>query len=736
MKIDRRSFLALGIGAAAGTAFTPLPWKLTDDLSIWTQNWPWTPVPEDGDAYYDHSVCTLCPGGCGILVRKINDRIVKIEGMPSHPVNRGGICALGISGPQLLYGPDRVIAPMKRSGARGEGKWTTLSWDDAIAEVLDRLKKLEADNKTEHLACICDTDRGTVPQLFKRMLSLFGSPNFMTTPSMYDSYEAVLKKMHGRKDTLDIGFDFENTDFILSFGSGVIEGWGSPVRMIMANSAWKTKKAKQIQIEQRLSNTAASSNGLFAVKPGTEADLALGLACVIMEEELYDKAFTGAYSTGFPEFRNMVTKNYNPDVVAEKTGIERHLIIELARHFASAGTSSLAICGRGKGQTAGSMMEFMAVHSLNALVGKINTPGGVWSVEHPDYIPWAKEMNVRAAIAGKKRIDEAGSPVYPDSLSLLNRLPSKILESKESPIEMLFVSNANPAYTLAGTDKVIEALGKIPFIVSFSSYMDETADQADLILPNHIYLERYQDVPVRGGLARPVIGLTRPVVEPQYDTMHSGDVVLKLAKGLGGQVGEGFPWDDYKDCLEKTMADRWKELEETGFWTDEAYQPKPWAGAFGGTYGKFAFSDTILPLPDLEGDVKDYPLILIPKESMRISSSHIGDTPFTVKTVPDTELKGKTLVIEINPRTGKEQGLADGKDAVLKTPLGQVRVKVSFFEGIMPGLMAMPKGLGHTAYGKYLKGKGASYNALVGPMEDPVSGQDISWGIRARISRV
>jgi anaerobic selenocysteine-containing dehydrogenase len=90
MKIGRRGFLSFVIGGAAGTALSPLPWKLTDDSSIWTQMWPWTPVPKDGEASYVNSVCTLCSGGCGITVRKIDERAVKIEGMKGHPLNDGG----------------------------------------------------------------------------------------------------------------------------------------------------------------------------------------------------------------------------------------------------------------------------------------------------------------------------------------------------------------------------------------------------------------------------------------------------------------------------------------------------------------------------------------------------------------------------------------------------------------------------------------------------------------------
>ena len=101
MKVDRRSFLSFILGGAAGTALSPLPWKLTDDFSIWSQNWPWTPVPEKGEISYVNSACTLCPGGCGISVRKIDNRAVKIEGKAGHPVNDGGICMLGLAGLQM-----------------------------------------------------------------------------------------------------------------------------------------------------------------------------------------------------------------------------------------------------------------------------------------------------------------------------------------------------------------------------------------------------------------------------------------------------------------------------------------------------------------------------------------------------------------------------------------------------------------------------------------------------------
>ncbi|NIA09632.1 MAG: molybdopterin-dependent oxidoreductase [Nitrospiraceae bacterium] len=396
MKIDRRSFLSFLFGGAAGTALSPLPWKLMDDSSIWTQMWPWTPVPEDGEAGYVNSACTLCPGGCGITVRKIDDRAVKIEGMKGHPVNNGGLCILGLSGLQLLYGPTRVKTPLKRVGKRGQGRWEKISWKDAISEVAKILSNLRLTGQSHTVGCISDSDRGTVPRLFERFLTVYGSPNLMRTSSIIDSYELTLHLMQGAQASP--GFDFENSDFILSFGSGIIDGWGSPVRMFRANSAWRNTGGKIIQIEPRLSNTAAKSDKWIPTNPGTEAALALGIAHVIIQESLYNAEFVDNYSAGFDDWKRFVLDNYGPNSVATITGIDNTTIIALARSFARA-SKPLAICGRGQGTTPGSLDECTAVHALNALVGNINKQGGIFAVAEPDYINWP-EVGIKPLLQG------------------------------------------------------------------------------------------------------------------------------------------------------------------------------------------------------------------------------------------------------------------------------------------------------------------------------------------------
>ncbi len=120
---------------------------------------------------------------------------------------------------------------------------------------------------------------------------------------------------------------------------------------------------------------------------------------------------------------------------------------------------------------------------------------------------------------------------------------------------------------------------------------------------------------------------------------------------------------------------------------------------------------------------------------MRLANGFIGDPPFVIKTVEDTVLKGKDVLVEVNPKTARTYGLSEGKDAVLSTPKGSAKVKVHLFDGIRPGLVALPRGLGHTAYDDYLADKGVNINDLIGPTPDPISGLDAAWGIRAKLSK-
>jgi anaerobic selenocysteine-containing dehydrogenase len=736
MKIDRRSFLAFAFGGAAGTVLSPLPWKLMDDISIWSQNWPWTPMPEDGEISYATTTCTLCPGGCGLYVRKSGQRVIKLEGQTGHPVNDGGICTLGASAAQLLYSPTRIKRPMKKVN----GRWLSLSWEAAIGEIAAKLTEMRNNGSSHKLACISGTDRGILPALFHRFLTVYGSPNFMRMPSIEDSYEAALYLTQGVRAMA--GFDLANSDFILSFGSGLIEGWASPVYMFRAKGTMSENGGRLDQVEPRLSKTAAKSKNWVAVNPGTEGALAWGLAHVIIKDGLYDRQFVQSSCSGFEEFKKFVIEGYTPGNVSQVAGVDSKAIEKLARDFARA-DRPVAICGRGRGSSPGGLQEILAVHLLNALVGSINNVGGIQAVPEPDYVSWPDVEMDDVASAGMQlpRIDGAGTDDYRHARYLATRLPEVINTSQQTEIQMLFVTGANPLYSLPDTQAVEKAFEKIETVVSFSSFMDETTARADIVLPQHFFLERYDDVAAVRGFPESIIGLVQPVIDPLYDTRHSGDVLIQIAGELGDTIADAFGWDSYEACLEETLADKWDTLVEQGFWTDDNFAGGSRPAAFETDTGKFEFSNNdIAVLPPYrpfkaKGDETRYPLVLIPYDTLRLSSEYIGSPPFLVKALEDTILTANDVHIEINPVTAKEAGLKDGSYAVLKTPKGSGRVRIRLFEGIMPGVIALPRGLGHTAYDKYLANKGVNVNTLMAPLQDPATGHDAGWGIRARLSQ-
>lgn len=761
MKIDRRSFIALSIGAGVGINFTPAPWKLTDDLSIWTQNWPWTPVPEQGAVSYVRSICTLCPGACGIMVRKVNDRAVRIEGMENHPASNGGVCPMGLSGLQYLYGPARVKTPLKREGKRGEGKWKAVSWDEALNAVTGQLAEIRANGNPHSVAWITGAERGTVPSLIDRFLTAYGSPNFIRPAGAHDSLEQAIYLTQGQLGT--IGYDLENADFILSFGAGMLDGWGAPVRMLRLHGN-KDKTRTIVQVEPRLSDTAAKADQWIGINPGTEGALALGLAYVVIKESLYDVEFIENAASGFNSwtdesgqtrqgFREMVLENYATEKVSKITGVPRQKIEDLARRFARA-DKKVALFGRGQGSLPGRMGDALAILALNALTGAVHQPGGISVISDPDFAKWPEINMDETASQGRQqpRIDGAGGERFPYSRYLLTRLPEIInAASGDTPVKALLISEANPLYTLPDTAAAKKAFDRIPLIVSFSTFMDESAAYADYILPNHAALERLQDVPSPEGLPYTVIGLSRPVINPLYETRHIGDVVIQMANKLGGFIADAFPWRDYESFLEEALADHWRELNAKGFieirqpsseLTPYEFNTASTKFEFLTTFGNSATDKETTALPEfapvpIEGDMERFPLVLIPYDSIRLANRHIANAPFMTKIIDDTVLKKQLVSIEVNPRTAGRLGLREGDTAALDTPKGKAAVKVHLQEGILPDVLALPRGLGRWGFPEdwYINGKGVNFNDLIGPIPDPQSGLDTAWGIRARLTR-
>jgi len=821
MELNRRNFIKLLVGGAVGIQVTPLPWKLTDDIAIWTQNWPWVPVPPVGAFNTVKSVCGLCPGGCGIEVHKVDNRAVKIEGRTDYPVNPGGICPVGMGGLQLLYDEDiRFTRPMKRVGPRGAGQFKDISWGEALETLCARISNLRSQGRPEALAAVDGyMQRSTMPVMIERFMKAVGSPNYVRIPSSEDTYWIANILMTGREGPL--ACDLENSDFVLSFGCGFLEGWGGAGRVINAWSILRekalNKKAKVVQIESRASNTASKADRWVPIKPGTEAALALGIGHVLIKEELYNTRFVNKQSFGFEDwtssdgkehigFKTLVLKKYGPKQVAQITGLKPSQIVSLAVDFAKA-KAPVALFGKGKGDLNGSLYEFMSVMTLNALVGNLNQPGGILVCDPLPLssLPDVQQDAVAAKGTGKARIDGAGGPTYRFSRSLINNFAEAIIRAPVSPVDTLLVFSANPVFTLPDGRKFKRALEKIPFIVSFSPFRDETAFMADLILPDHTYLEKMDDVVRPANLQYPLYGLSQPVVDPLYNTRHTGNVILQIAKKLGGSIGDAFPWESYEDVLKarvkalyasgpglvkydgkspvweslaknaelradyKNFDEMWESVKSNGLWYRPVYKSGSWEKLFKTPTGKFEFYNTQIEMAVYEkaktssrekalvamgiqarGDEvfmphyeelnfqagnKAYPLQLVPYEQINLASSWLPSAPFLKKTLFDNELRKDDSFAEINPKTAAEYHLKEGQRVWIESPSGKLEVRVTLFEGAMPGIVYMPLGLGHTAYDEFLKGKGVNPNNIIHPVKDPLSGLPVWWNTSVRITK-
>ena len=816
MEMNRRNFIKFAVGSVAGIHLSPLPWKLTDDIAIWTQNWGWVPRPERGEFNHIQTVCTLCPGSCGIEVRRVEERCVKIEGRTDYPVNPGGICPIGAGGLQLLYNEDiRFTGPMKRVGPRGSGQFKDISWDEAITLLTSRITTLRAKSRPEAIAAIDGHFEGTtVSVLIHRLMEAIGSPNYMRMPSISDTYWTVGALMQGTEGPM--AYDLENADFILSFGCGLLEGWGAPGRVLAAWGQWKQKgsKVKVVQIEPLASNTASKADQWLAPRPGTEAALALGIASVLVKEGLYDKAFVKNYCFGFEDwrssdgkahrgFKGLLLSKYTPERVSRITGLSKEQIVATARAFGRA-KAPIAIFGKGKGTWQSSLYESMAIHSLNALVGNINKPGGVLIHEPLPLTPLPRPSLDDLALSGlkKDRLDGAGSFVAPFAKSLVVDFAKALYEENGYRIDTVMIFSANPAYSLPDQGLFKKALRKIPFIVSFSPFRDETALMADLILPDHTALEKFTDMVWPLGLQYPLYAVSNPALAPVYNTRNSGDVILTLASKLGGSIADSFPWDSFEEVVKfrarglyesgsgiigfdsgasppwavmkkqqfakpnyKDFDEMWEGLQERGVWYRPAHTYGMRERLFKTPTGKFEFYSTQIELAifeagqkgskdaaleemgieakgdevcmphfeQLEHETEQYPLKLVPYEIINLSSGFTPSPPFVNKTLFDHQLLRDHSFVDINPETAAKYHLKQGDLITIETPGGSAQVKVNLFEGAMPGYVFMLRGLGHTGYDEFWKGKGANPNHLIGAAKDPLSGTPVWWVTPAKI---
>lgn len=787
MKINRRGFLHSAAGGAMGLAVSGGGLRGISRLNAALEA-EQVRVPGGPEAFAP-SVCSLCPGGCGLRVRTIGKRAVKIQGNPLHPVNHGGLCPKGFAGLQALYHPDRLRAPMKNTGTRQAPRWRQISWEEALGTVAARLRELRRGGRGANLVFLDRRGEGLQSRLFRRFTAAYGSQNYLQMPGGLEAVQAALYFQQGA--TQPAAYDLENTRYLLSFGVDLLEGWGAPAWVMRTFGRWRDpsagRRTKFVQVEPRLSLTAARADEWVTLRPGSEAALALGIAYVLISEGLYDTAFVRDHTFGFDDwrdeqgrthlgFRTLVTTEYRLNEVAEITGAPAETILRLGREFGR-NRPALAIGDRHNSFLPGNPYAAMAVHSLNALTGSIDAPGGA-----------LLQADFPGNADGEGALDQAGLKAAfadrPAPGARVADLPAVISSRKPFAVEALLINEANPVFALPNGGAFRQAFTQVPFIVSLASFLDETSAMADMVLPLATDLERWQAIASPPGFPYALHSISPPVIAARHGTRHPADLLLELARRIGGPLAAELPFADFEQYLraecKQLFAARsgsvfspgledswnrllersgwwaptyssedelWDQIKERGGWWDPIYYHGEWERALKTPSGRFEFysqalaqwaasrpqwaaaagmkpDDDHLCLPHqpaLATQPPGYPLLLVPVEVLPFAGGEGAHLPYLQQIAGAHLFEKWESWLEIHPETAAKLGIADGDRVWVESRRGQARAIARLYKGVRPDVVHLPLGYGHTEGSEWAR-RGVNPLDLIEDQREPLAG--------------
>ncbi|MBI4470600.1 MAG: molybdopterin-dependent oxidoreductase [Acidobacteria bacterium] len=691
------------------------------------------------------SLCQQCPAGCGLHVRvmhgeaqrtvngELRRQVIrqakKLEGNPAHPINRGKICARGQAGVQTLYNPDRVQTPLRNVGARGAGQFQAISWDEAIDTVAAALQKNSAAAARARVLWLAGPLlRGYRRELIGFFLGSFQPSSLLTVDLFGDQVARRANLLTTGQDEVH-SYDLERTNYLISFGAPLLEAGPSPVRFNRGLGSMRQdrpgRRAKFVHVEPRLSLTAANADEWLAAKPGTEGALALGLAHVIIKENLYNAAFVSGMSQGFEEFKTLV-ESFSPEQAASVTGLRKETIERVARELAGHGPA-LAVIGGSAAANSKGPGAALAVNSLNALVGAYGPDGAVRGTPY-----------------------RSGSET-PSNGGLITEL-AEVRQKGAEAAAVMFLSDCDPVHVYPASLEVKTAFERVPLIVSFSSFLDDSTLQADLVLPDHTPMERWVDDVPEPGVGVSVRTLGQPVVKPLYDTRDTADVVLQISKKLGGATATALPADTFEEYLKSAyekLFPQWKAADQEDFsafwdaaiskggvWREESSAPFQFAGAsnrYDFRAGDIRSAQLDSP-PAFAGEGSQFPYLLQVYPSNSLGDGRYANSPWLQEAAdPLTGLTWNSWV-EINSETAERLHLTDGDVVEVQSPHGKLEAAVYVYPGVAPDAVAMPMGQGHVDFGRYARERGINPVDLLAPSTDPATGSVSSLSTRVSLT--
>ena len=649
-------------------------------------------MPEDLvsglEAWYATS-CTQCGTGEGVIVRVIEGRAIKIEGNPDHPVSQGKTSVRCQAGLQALYNPDRLTSPMRREA----GELKPISWEEALNELVGLLQR----NSPTSTVLVTEPLRGSLGMVVRKFMDAHGGSHMAYVPMEQTVLHAAVKQVFGQDQIPD--FDIANADYVLNFGADFLSTWLSPVRYNRAYGEFRqggTQRGTLVQVEPRMSLTAANADRWVYVNPGWEGVLALSIAYVLLSEhaDRIDRVAAGAMTGGAGA---AYLAEFAPAKVAESVGVSSKRIEELATELVEH-DRSLVLGGGSAGAHTRGLSSLSAICSLNHLLSSVGKAGGVL-------------FNPASPLDDVPATAEVAS--YADWEALRDRI-------RGGQVSLMLVHGANPVYGLPSTLDFGSALDSIQTVVSFSSFMDETTAMADLILPDHVYLEAWGDDIPEPGPGYQTVTLQQPVVYPFHrspGTRAFGDVLLDAAKSLGDPVAQAIPWANMKDVL-RANAQRLQALgrgsvqagDFEAFWNTVLQRGGWWdPNAKGPTQVGMPPVAPQRPAdvaPEFEGPTGGDTFFLMPFSSLSLTDGKGANLPWLQATPDPLTTAVWHTWAEINVKTAEEMGIKEGDELAIELPPLSIKVLAYPHPAAAPDVISIPTGQGHTVYGDFKIGPG------------------------------
>ncbi|MGC8857023.1 MAG: molybdopterin-dependent oxidoreductase, partial [Anaerolineae bacterium] len=641
---SRRDFLKLATAGAATSAI------LTGcgPASRYVVREPYTQMPEytyNGMSTYYATTCRECAAGCGLVVRVHQGRAIKVEGNKNHPVNLGKTCARGQATLHGLYNPDRVTDPMRQAG-RSSRNFQKMDWDAAIKVVADALQN----TSPAQIAFLLGMAPDHLFDLVNDLTQALGAPAPLRFGglSLFEGRSSLMKATANLFAQAALPyFDLSGADLVLSFGANFLETWLSPVAFTRGFARMRQgrdgKRGYLVQFEPRLSQTGAKADEWIPIQPGTEGLVALAIGRLAAE----------ARGATVPQ----AFANVNVEEIAAASGVNAETLQRLAGMLVNA-AHGLAIPGGTALAYSNGVQTAEAVLALNALVGNVGQPGGVFfSAPSPFADSYHQPANVQemAAFIEKMRAGE---------------------------IKVLFVHGVNPVFDLPPALGFEEALKSVPLVISFATFPDETAMQADYIFPDHHGLESWGYQRVATGTNQSTLSGAQPVVVPFYNTRSTADVLLAAAAAVGGNLAQALPFADEVAFLENRLT-ALVGAEDGYFAAGEINSFMAYFQQYGGWWkttdnlvapsAASALSRSLnVPAAEFEGEGEFF---LLPFVSPVLGDN--GANKPWLQEVPDpTTTVMWNSWVEINPLTAQELGLENDDVILITSPAGAVEASV------------------------------------------------------------